>query len=135
MLLSATVAVVNAALPFNPVEMFPLNERGIPTTGRDWVTMSEGKEFQPATVEHEDPVMQRRLAATQRRFLGYKENFIDGTETYYDPRSQNWRLLGFYIDCHAEDEDDHDRKRKRQLGEGDDDHAECQRYLLWAGVS
>ena len=53
----------------------------------------------------------------------------DATETFYSEYSQSWRLMGFYIDCDA-DEDGHRRKL-----EGDDDEAGCERYLLWAAVS
>jgi hypothetical protein len=122
---------------------------GIPTTGADWVTLSNGQEFQPATFsesDHPDPEEREKLVRAQRRFLGYRDNFVDGTETFYSERSQAWRLLGVYIDCDAQDnEDDHkDRKLngglKTQKAEDsnrklEDDVQQCQRYMLWAGVS
>lgn len=119
----------------------------IPTTGADWVSLSKDKQWQPALSESNDPAVQERLVHAQRRFLNYKDSFVDGSETYYDPNSQFWRLLGFYIDCNAQDEDDHkDRKRTLRTEQevtqeqshralGDDDKAECQRYLMWAAVS
>jgi hypothetical protein len=107
---------------------------GIPTTGADWISLSQGQEFQPATFDDHTPETQAQLVRAQRRFLGYRDNFVDGTETYYAERSQAWRMLGVYIDCDAQDEeDDHDRKLNvnRKL----EDKSECQRYMLWAGVS
>jgi hypothetical protein len=119
---------------------------GIPTTGADWISLPNGQEFQPATFsesDHPDPETREKLVRAQRRFLGYRDNFVDGTETFYSERSQAWRLLGVYIDCDAQDANDHkDRKRKlnsHQQGQGrklgDDDVQACQRYMLWAGVS
>jgi hypothetical protein len=110
---------------------------GIPTTGADWISLNSKQEFQPATFDDHDASTAAQLVQAQRRFLGYRDNFVDGTETFYAERSQAWRLLGVYIDCDAQDEeDDHDRKlnkvkKERKL----DDVQECQRYMLWAGVS
>jgi hypothetical protein len=125
---------------------------GIPTTGADWVTLPNGQEFQPATFDvsdHPDPADREKLVRAQRRFLGYRDNFVDGTETFYSERSQAWRMLGVYIDCDAQNNeggDDHkDRKLKagglKQQTEEEDsnrkleDVQQCQRYMLWAGVS
>jgi hypothetical protein len=163
---------------------------GIPTTGADWITLPNGQEFQPATFggdgadgdagsadhshsdhsNHSDSEQERaKLVRAQRRFLGYRDNFVDGTETFYSERSQAWRLLGVYIDCDAQDNgDDHKDRRDRdrqlkqqppqqqqpQSGAGaglkqqvpkeeddqdnrklEDDVQQCQRYMLWAGVS
>jgi hypothetical protein len=116
---------------------------GIPTTGAGWISLSNGQEFQPA--EHEDPEKREQLVRAQRRFLGYRDNFVDGTETFYSERSQAWRLLGVYIDCDAQNNEGGDDHKDRTLKQnsnngkdrklGGDDVAACQRYMLWAAVS
>ena len=81
--------------------------------------------------DHQDlsPEKAAALRSVQRRFLGYTDQFADGSETYYDEYAQAWRLVGFYVDCNAQDNDD-----RRQLEQGDGASA-CKRYLLWAAVS
>lgn len=95
--------------------------------------MPEGASFQPATVLDQEKATALRSA--QRRFLGYDQQFVDGTETYYDDYAQAWRLIGFYIDCNAEEyEQEADDRRRLEGGDGGEDSA-CGRYLLWAAVS
>jgi hypothetical protein len=115
-------------------------------TGLIWGLFSSERPFSDMTAY--------LLDRAQRRFLGYRDNFVDGTETFYSERSQAWRLLGVYIDCDAQDNnnDDHkDRKLSRNTPAGGlkqpqeeeeadsnkklEDVAQCQRYMLWAGVS
>lgn len=109
---------------------------GIPTTGADWISLPNGQEFQPATFDQQeghhgeqDQQQQDKLVRAQRRFLGYRDNFVDGTETFYSERSQAWRLLGVYIDCDAQANENHSGDRKLE------DVQSCQRYMLWAAVS
>jgi hypothetical protein len=109
-----------------------LHKSKLPSTGEDWIDMPEGASFQPATTLDQEKAVSLRNA--QRRFLGYDQQFVDGTETYYDDYAQAWRLIGFYIDCNAEEyeqEADDRRKLEDEDGEGE----ACERYLLWAAVS
>ena len=55
-------------------------------------------------------------------------DIVDSSETFYNEYAQAWRLMGFYIDCNA-DQDDHRRELEGEDGGG------CMRYLLWAAVS
>lgn len=50
----------------------------------------------------------------------------DAGEVAYSEYSQAWRMLGFYIDCSADEDQD-----RRHL---EDNQGSCQRYLLWAAV-
>ena len=109
-----------------------LHKTKLPSTGEDWIDMPEGASFQPATTLDQEKVV--ALKSAQRRFLGYDNQFVDGTETYYDDYAQAWRLIGFYIDCNAKEyEQEADERRKLQGGE--DGGEACARYLLWAAVS
>lgn len=58
-------------------------------------------------------------------------DIVDSSETFYNEYAQAWRLMGFYIDCNA-DQDDH---RRELEGEDDEEEGACMRYLLWAAVS
>ena len=110
------------------------NER-IPTTGRDWVTLDNGYQFQPA--EDMNPPMEyvRKLTSKSSSSTGFEDNpfaeiFVDGTETHYDQYAQAWRALGFYIDCDAcADGGNNINDCVNQQNKGG-----CQRYLLWAAV-
>lgn len=109
----------------------------IPNSGQDWVSLPSGVEFQPALDENDDPRVAAAMDEARGRFLGssYSTQFVDGTETYYDPYSQAWRLLGFYIDCNAQQ--DGGRRRLEEDGDGEDGDGDevCTRMLLWAAVS
>ena len=136
------------------------NNKDIPLdSGRDWITLPNGVEYQPGPIEDElnDP----RMAKLRERSLGYSSSgnynvnynegykraaygnlrkydgdanamttpFIDGSESYYDEFAQAWRALGWYIDC--------DNTFYAQADEDDDrdESSGCKRYLLWASVS
>jgi hypothetical protein len=102
-------------------------------TGRDWVTLDNGVQFQPG--QEMDPRIEhvRKLWSGNQDVDPYYEAFIDGGETYYDEHSQAWRALGLYIDCDANEADyDYDDCR-RSLQE--DQQGGCLRYMLWAAVS
>ena len=96
-------------------------------SGRDWITLPNGMEYQPGPIE--DEVNDVRMANIRARSLGYTSNnyndgyqrgayndrksnnynqgdanamttpYIDGSESYYDEYAQAWRVLGWYIDC------------------------------------
>jgi hypothetical protein len=94
--------------------------------------MPEGASFQPATTLDQEKAV--ALKSAQRRFLGYDNQFVDGTETYYDDYAQAWRLIGFYIDCNAK-EYEQEADERRKLEGGEEGGEACARYLLWAAVS
>jgi hypothetical protein len=97
----------------------------------NWVTLEEGGEFLFAS-EHSDALDSERAAllrSVQHRFLGYKDQLVDGAETYYDDFSQAWRLVGFYIDCHAVEQGYHE---ERALQDNEEEGGACLRFLLWA---
>ena len=133
------------------------NNKDIPLdSGRDWITLPNGVEYQPGPIEDElnDP----RMAKLRARSLGYSSSsganynegykrsaygktrsydgdanamttpYIDGSESYYDEFAQAWRALGWYIDC--------GNTFYSQADEDDDrdDSSGCKRYLLWASV-
>jgi hypothetical protein len=122
----------------------------LPNTGREWITLDNGVEFQPGSdldprLEHARELWSR-TSKTDSGFQNdnaFEKIFIDGTETHYDEYSQAWRYLGFYIDCDAvptcnndDDLEDCDERRKRGLeGDEDQDVYGCMRFLLWASVS
>jgi hypothetical protein len=114
-----------------------LHKSKLPSTGEDWIEMPEGASFQPATTLDQERAT--KLRSAQRRFLGYDQQFVDGSETYYDDYAQAWRLIGFYIDCNAEEYEQEADDRRKLEGEGrkleDEDDTACERYLLWAAVS
>lgn len=119
----------------------------VPDSGRDWISVSPGVEFQPAEdIDTQSGAVHRVLEeynskeGNNRRKSPYDMQFVDGTETYYDDYAQAWRLLGFYIDCNApafngnecggnsgdnnDDANQYDEYGNYQLP--------CQRYLMWA---
>lgn len=107
-----------------------LNKNEIPSSGKDWITLDNGVEFQPG--EEVDP----RIEHVRKLWGSNKQTdepvFVDGTETYYDEYAQAWRLLGFYIDCnYCEGADGNNEVTC--VEEGKD--TTCQRFLLWAAVS
>jgi hypothetical protein len=119
----------------------------LPNTGREWVTLDNGIEFQPGAdvdprLEQARELWSRTDGNSFQNDNGYEKIFVDGVETYYDQGAQAWRYLGFYIDCDAvptcnNDDDlegDCDDERKRRL-EGDQESSGCMRFLLWASVS
>jgi hypothetical protein len=113
----------------------------LPNTGREWVTLDNGIEFQPGS--DLDPRLEhaRELWGQTESSTSFQDDnpfgkiFVDGTETYYDEYSQAWRYLGFYIDCDAvptcnnDDDLEEDCDERRLDGEG------CMRFLMWAAVS
>jgi hypothetical protein len=115
-------------------------KENIPSTGKDWITLKEGVEFQPAIENYdEDPQVQEAVEHARLRFLSdgkesessrYEAQFIDGSETFYAVPSQAWRYIGFYVDCNEGYVPvDWDRRRLEE------DTVGCGRYLLWAAVS
>jgi hypothetical protein len=106
-----------------------LSKKDLPT-GRDWVTLENGVEFQPGA--DVDPKMEhvRKLWGAQSTYDTdpYYTPFANAGETYYDEYSQAWRALGFYIDCDATENAD---QRKLE----DEESSGCVRYMLWAAVS
>ena len=104
-----------------------LTKEDIPSSGKQWVTLDSGVEFQPG--EDFDPHLQhvRKLWSSN----GHADNrvFVDGTETYYDEYAQAWRLLGIYIDC---DHCEAGMSEAECLQDGQE--LVCQRYLIWAAV-
>jgi hypothetical protein len=125
------LSVVQAVLAAASYPSGRLHKSELPSTGEDWIDMPEGASFQPATTLDQEKATALRRA--QRRFLGYDQQFVDGSETYYDDYAQAWRLVGFYIDCNAEEyEQEADDRRKL---EDNEDSTACERYLLWAAVS
>jgi hypothetical protein len=103
-------------------------------TGRDWVTLNNGVQFQPG--QEMDPRIEhvRKLWSGNQDSDPYHGVFIDGGETYYDEYSQAWRALGFYIDCDANEADYYYDGDRRSLNE-EDQQGGCLRYMLWAAVS
>jgi hypothetical protein len=112
---------------------FRTNKKDLHNTGRDWVTLDNGVQFQPG--RDMDPRIEhvRKLWSGNQDVDPYHEVFIDGGETYYDEYSQAWRALGFYIDCDANEADYYDERRRSLQGE--DEQGGCLRYMLWAAVS
>lgn len=113
-------------------------ETSFPAADAPWITTLDGSA--EVLVAHddyanEDPGVARELQAARRRFLagstsGYEQEFIDGSESYYNDYAQAWRLLGFYTDCHAPhnnfnecDGDGNDNNGNS----GDGDQPACQR--------
>ena len=92
-----------------------LNQNDIPDSGKDWISLPNGVQFQPGNSDgHEEDEVRldnlRKLAFNGFQNGGrngdeYSTNpqlnqaFIDGSETYYNEYAQAWRLLGWYIDC------------------------------------
>lgn len=105
-----------------------LPKENIPSSGKEWVTLENGVEFQPG--EDVDPRLEhvRKLWSSNSKMD--ESVFVDGTETYYDEYAQAWRLLGFYIDCKHCDDGGNEASCV-QAGQ----EPVCQRYLLWAAVS
>jgi hypothetical protein len=134
-----------------------------PSTGLDWISLREGIEFQPASVEqaaagdaaaNSSPEEYRqRLRQAQDRFLAEQSSsssssstshqhnveYVDSAETYYDGYAQAWRYIGFYTDCSPNQSSNYDyddrRRKARDLNSADDQETPCYRYLLWAAVS
>lgn len=106
----------------------------MPNTGKDWVTLQDGVEFQPA-MNNEDTRVAEAVEHARLRFLSgmegtassYESQFIDGSETYYSIPSQAWRYLGFMVDCNMADTDENQDQNRQ--------YDTCGRYLLWAAVS
>jgi len=105
-----------------------LDKDNLPDTGREWISLSEGLEFQPAAdlilngnkdrssgVKSggdvlddkqrsqllRDAAVHRWLVGNSGSYSGYENQFADGSGTYYNDYAQAWRLLGFYIDCNS----------------------------------
>ena len=113
----------------------------VPNTGREWVTLDNGYQFQPAG--NMDPPMEfvRKLTQKTSTFQAnpYASIFVDGTETHYDEYAQAWRALGFYIDCdscvYGNNNQDHNNDNHVACVGDKNYEAGCQRFLLWAAVS
>lgn len=132
--LSALVSLASAAGKRNRNN----DDKHLFNTGRDWVTLDNGVQFQPG--QEMDPRIEhvRKLwSGNQDNFDPYHEAVIDGGETVYDEYSQAWRALGFYIDCDANEADYYEEggDRRRSLKEEDQQQGACLRYMLWAAVS
>lgn len=116
--------------------------KNLPDTGREWITLAEGGEFQPADdfdlALLDDEVISQQLRRQQQdrhlksNHAGYSNQFQDGSGSYYNDYAQAWRLLGFYIDCNAPLNNVNECYDEGEGGE--DGSAACQRYLLWAAV-
>ena len=107
-----------------------LSKNDIPDSGRDWVSLPNGVQFQPGPTDGKNKEENDRLeylrklaydgftsesSSDVQRNPQLSQIFVDGTETYYDEWAQAWRVLGWYIDCDACDEqDNHDNN-----GDGD----------------
>lgn len=109
---------------------FFLTPEDIPNSGKDWITLDNGIEFQPG--EDVDPRVEhvRRLWGTSNSNNMDHPVFVDGTETYYNDYAQAWRLLGMYMDCHY-CANGGTEAACIQNGKS----SSCQRFLLWAAVS
>lgn len=112
----------------------------LPTTGREWMTLENGVEFQPSedfdfnydllheTADHHHRHLKQRAT--------YDSQFVDGAGAYYNDYAQAWRLLGFYIDCNAPFNNVNECYGDYEQNDGhDQNEAACQRFLLWAAVS
>ena len=118
--------------------------KNLPDTGREWISLAEGGEFQPAddfdlSLLGDEVISQQLRQQQQDRHLksnhgGYSNQFLDGSGTYYNDYAQAWRLLGFYIDCNAPLNNVNECYDEGGEGGGEDGAAACQRYLLWAAV-
>ena len=134
-----------------------------PSTGLDWISLREGIEFQPASIEqaagdaaaaNSPEEYRQRLRQAQDRFLAEQSSsssssstsqhqhnveYVDSAETYYDGYAQAWRYIGFYTDCSPNQSSNYDyddrRRKARDLNSADDQETPCHRYLLWAAVS
>ena len=106
-----------------------LTPDSIPNSGKNWITLDNGIEFQPG--EDVDPRIEhvRRLWGTTSNKMDTPV-FVDGTDTYYNDYAQAWRLLGMYMDCHY-CANGGTEATCIQNGKS----PSCQRFLLWAAVS
>lgn len=115
----------------------------LPAADAPWITTRDGAaEVLVAQDIDEDPAVQAELTIARRRFLagstsGYENEFIDGSESYYNDYAQAWRLLGFYTDCNAPhnnfNECDGDGNGNNNGNSNDGDQPACQRckYSSW----
>ena len=104
----------------------------LPNTGKDWISVSPDVEFQPSAESDSNPHVRNALERLLKGSTSeYENQFIDGTETYYNDYAQAWRLLGFYTDCNAP-HNNYNECSDDQDGGNDDDQPACQRYLMWA---
>jgi hypothetical protein len=71
----------------------------------------------------------------------YRDNFMDGSETFWPEGGQAFRVLGYYIDCYQQETGYKERNLEveRDMKSGSQDsqcyNGSCLRYLLWAAVS
>jgi hypothetical protein len=100
----------------------------------DWISLSEQVEFLPLMGSNGRPEAQTSRRDNQFFSSSSSTANLDSLETFYDPYSQAWRYLGFYIDCNTNN-NNNDRDHHRALGGEDNNQAKCRRYLLWAAVS
>ena len=79
---------------------------------------------------------QQRRATSSSNSYHYRDYFADGSETFWPEGAQAWRLLGFYIDCYAQEQGYNGRRNLQGEDEnnGDYESGACVRYLLWAAV-
>ena len=112
--------------------------RELPNTGQDWITLENGVEFQPSS---DNPLVvdaapasdkNRMLNMLRSNYNPYSNQILhDSSNTQYDPYSQAWRMLGFYIDCTGSS---NGNRRNLNGNDNNNNKAFCQRYLLWAFV-
>mmetsp|Transcript_18526 Transcript_18526/g.26165 ORF Transcript_18526/g.26165 Transcript_18526/m.26165 type:complete len:556 (+) Transcript_18526:113-1780(+) len=124
-----------------------ISKAQVPDTGKDWVTLDNGVEFQPGpgyTFGHAT-----RILAANYNNAGEEEGnsygattfyeanpFIEGTDIEFDEGQQAWRFVGWWIDCNEfirgayghpdDDEGSHGSNSQDYEDDG------CQRYLMWA---
>lgn len=107
-----------------------MSKSSIPSSGKEWISLENGVEFQPGTEANLSAAGVRKLWGSGKS--SERTIFADGTETFYDDYAQAWRLLGFYVDCDfCADESNSNAAYCIQQGQ----QTTCQRFLLWAAVS
>ena len=146
-LLLALAVSANGLIKFEGL----FNNENIPSTGKEWISISKGQEVQPADFSNEKPEVAAKMRATLQRMLtngndyyDYDANFVDGSTPYYEDEQQAWRYLGLFIDCNPEPElsdddgndDDYVNEQGRLLEGSQDENVNntCIRYVLWAAV-
>jgi len=114
-----------------------ISKAQVPNTGRDWVTLDNGVEFQPGP-EYTFGHAARILSANGDGSTSFYEAnpFIEGAEIEFDEGQQAWRFVGWWIDCNEDikgaygNPDGGDNSHGSQSE--DYEEGACQRYLMWA---
>ena len=86
------------------------------------MSLEEGLEFQPGPKTKPSIEEARRLFTGQSKNAQFNTLFVDGN-VQYEPYSQAWRFLGWYIDC------------EESIDNENTNDSSCQLSLLWAAVS